>query len=158
MTWQRLLGLDGSLLFLEHVFWVISLNTLFTILFAFSPYQLGHSLLKALGLASRITYFPTLISVLLGYVILSFIVRLLHVTAKFFRLAPMYRLLGMCYLVLKVFLLVLTEIGFFPVLCGCWLDICSLPLFASTLSRRLSSFVVSPTSSLFMHWLIGMVY
>lgn len=33
LTWQRLLGLDGSLLFLEHVFWVISLNTLFTVLF-----------------------------------------------------------------------------------------------------------------------------
>lgn len=32
------------------------------------------------------------------------------------------------------------------------------PLFASTLSRRLASFMVSPTSSLFMHWLIGMVY
>ena len=29
LTWERLLGLDGSLLFLEHVFWVISLNTLF---------------------------------------------------------------------------------------------------------------------------------
>jgi E3 ubiquitin-protein ligase MARCH6 len=29
LTWDRLLGLDGSLLFLEHVFWVISLNTLF---------------------------------------------------------------------------------------------------------------------------------
>lgn len=32
------------------------------------------------------------------------------------------------------------------------------PLFASSLSRRISSFMVSPTSSLFMHWLIGMVY
>lgn len=31
LTWERLLGLDGSLLFLEHVFWVISLNTLFII-------------------------------------------------------------------------------------------------------------------------------
>ena len=29
LTWERLLGLDGSLLFLEHVFWVMSLNTLF---------------------------------------------------------------------------------------------------------------------------------
>lgn len=29
LTWERLLGLDGSLLFLEHVFWVILLNTLF---------------------------------------------------------------------------------------------------------------------------------
>ena len=29
LTWERLLGLDGSLVFLEHVFWVASLNTLF---------------------------------------------------------------------------------------------------------------------------------
>lgn len=29
LTWDRLLGLDGSLVFLEHVFWVVSLNTLF---------------------------------------------------------------------------------------------------------------------------------
>ncbi|KAM3720699.1 E3 ubiquitin-protein ligase [Dirofilaria immitis] len=158
LTWQRLLGLDGSLLFLEHVFWVISLNTLFTVLFAFLPYQLGHFFLKTIGLASRIAYFPTLTSVLLGYFILSLIVRCLHVTAKISRLAPVYRILGMCYLVLKVFLLVLTEIGFFPIICGWWLDICSLPLFASSLSRRIASFMVSPTSSLFMHWLIGMVY
>lgn len=41
----------------------------------------------------------------------------------------MYRILGMCYLVLKVFLLVLTEIGFFPIICGWWLDICSLVCF-----------------------------
>lgn len=33
LTWDRLLGLDGSLLFLEHVFWVISLNTLFILVF-----------------------------------------------------------------------------------------------------------------------------
>ncbi len=38
----------------------------------------------------------------------------------------MYRVLGMSYLVLKVFLLVLVEIGFFPIVCGWWLDICSL--------------------------------
>lgn len=29
LTWERLLGLDGSLVFLGHVFWVVSLNTLF---------------------------------------------------------------------------------------------------------------------------------
>lgn len=39
LTWQRLLGLDGSLLFLEHVFWVISLNTIFTILFGLFEYM-----------------------------------------------------------------------------------------------------------------------
>ena len=29
----QLLGLDGSLVFLEHVFWVVSLNTLFILVF-----------------------------------------------------------------------------------------------------------------------------
>lgn len=33
LTWERLLGLDGSLVFLEHVFWVVSLNTLFILVF-----------------------------------------------------------------------------------------------------------------------------
>lgn len=41
LTWERLLGLDGSLIFLEHVFWVVSLNTLFIIIFAFVPYNIG---------------------------------------------------------------------------------------------------------------------
>lgn len=55
---------------------------------AFLPYQLGHFFLKSIGLASRVAYFPTLTSVLLGYFILSLIVRCLHVTAKISRLAP----------------------------------------------------------------------
>ena len=33
LTWQRLLGLDGSFAFIEHVFWTISLNVVFNILF-----------------------------------------------------------------------------------------------------------------------------
>ena len=40
LTWERLLGLDGSLVFLEHVFWVVSLNTLFILVFAFCPYHI----------------------------------------------------------------------------------------------------------------------
>lgn len=33
MTWQRLLGFDGSFVFLENVFWVISLNFVFHVVF-----------------------------------------------------------------------------------------------------------------------------
>jgi E3 ubiquitin-protein ligase MARCH6 len=33
MTWQRLLGLDGSFAFIENVFWVISLNFGFHVIF-----------------------------------------------------------------------------------------------------------------------------
>ena len=41
LTWERLLGLDGSLQFVEHVFWVVTLNTLFILIFAYAPYHLG---------------------------------------------------------------------------------------------------------------------
>lgn len=50
LTWERLLGLDGSLVFLEHVFWVVSLNTLFILVFAFCPYHMGHFAVLSLGL------------------------------------------------------------------------------------------------------------
>jgi len=36
------------------------------------------------------------------------------------------RVLGLCYVAVKVSLLVVMEIGFFPLICGWWLDICSL--------------------------------
>ncbi len=44
LTWERLLGLDGSLVFLEHVFWVASLNTLFILVFGKSAKNYCHEL------------------------------------------------------------------------------------------------------------------
>ena len=38
-TWQRLIGLDGSLAFLEYVLWAISLSIVFTVFFG----QLNYS-------------------------------------------------------------------------------------------------------------------
>ncbi|CAJ0574367.1 unnamed protein product, partial [Mesorhabditis spiculigera] len=158
LTWQRLIGLDGSFVFIEHVFWVIALNTLFTVLFAFSPYKLGTLILSVTGLRAQISLFPSLTAILTGYVAISLMVYLIHRVCKLLGIKGMYRLLGIVYLVLKVFLLVLVEIVFFPILCGWWMDICSLSLFQATLSSRLTSFTNSPASSLFIHWMIGMVY
>ena len=73
LTWDRLLGLDGSLLFLEHVFWVISLNTLFILVFAFCPYHLGHYMIygfKMHGFIER-THFEGLITTIVGYIALA---------------------------------------------------------------------------------------
>lgn len=53
LTWARLLGLDGSMIFLEHVFWVVSLNTLFIIIFAFCPYHIGRIGAATAGLAAE---------------------------------------------------------------------------------------------------------
>ncbi|KIH67514.1 zinc finger, C3HC4 type [Ancylostoma duodenale] len=157
LTWQRLLGLDGSLVFLERVVWVISLDTLFTIMFAYAPYKLGFYILSKCGVQQSIHYFPSIAAILTGYVAVTAIIYVLHYFVGVLRLASLYRVLGICFLVLKVFLLVLIEIGFFPIICGCWMDLCSLKLFSASLSSRASSFAASPTSSVFIHWMIGMV-
>ena len=50
-----MLGLDGSFVFLEHVFWVISLNTLFILMFAYCPYHLGSGLFKSFQIGSKVS-------------------------------------------------------------------------------------------------------
>ncbi|KAA8586688.1 hypothetical protein FQN60_016380 [Etheostoma spectabile] len=67
------------------------------------------------------------------------------------------RLLGVCYIVVKVSLLVVMEIGLFPLICGWWLDICSLEMFDATLKDREQSFDAAPGTTMFFHWLVGMV-
>ncbi|KAK2554679.1 E3 ubiquitin-protein ligase MARCHF6 [Acropora cervicornis] len=58
----------------------------------------------------------------------------------------------------QVSLLMLVEIGLFPLVCGWWLDICSLSLFGVTLKDRLLSVDSAPGTAMFLHWLVGMVY
>ncbi|XP_026529203.1 E3 ubiquitin-protein ligase MARCH6 isoform X2 [Pseudonaja textilis] len=157
LTWERMLGLDGSLVFLEHVFWVVSLNTLFILVFAFCPYHIGHFSIVGLGFEEYVqaSHFEGLITTIVGYVLLA--VSLIGVAAlvKFQRSR---RLLGVCYIVVKVSLLVVVEIGVFPLICGWWLDICSLEMFDATLKDRELSFQSAPGTTMFLHWLVGMVY
>ncbi|KAM3840305.1 E3 ubiquitin-protein ligase MARCHF6 isoform 2-T2 [Vipera latastei] len=157
LTWERMLGLDGSLVFLEHVFWVVSLNTLFILVFAFCPYHIGHFSIVGLGFEEYVqaSHFEGLITTIVGYMLLA--VSLIGVAAlvKFQRSR---RLLGVCYIVVKVSLLVVVEIGVFPLICGWWLDICSLEMFDATLKDRELSFQSAPGTTMFLHWLVGMVY
>jgi E3 ubiquitin-protein ligase MARCH6 len=48
------------------------------------------------------------------------------------------KILGISYVVIKVCLLSVVEIGIFPLVCGWWLDICSLPLFDATLKVNIT--------------------
>ncbi|KAH0551221.1 hypothetical protein KQX54_000717 [Cotesia glomerata] len=140
LTWERLLGLDGSLLFLEHVFWVISLNTVFILVFAFALTPSG------------------LVTTLCGYGVIGAILVILHTIAALFGLQRSQRVLGLGYVVVKVSLLSVVEIGVLPLVCGWWLDICSLAMFDATLKDRESSFRLAPGTCMFIHWLVGMVY
>ncbi|XP_072013258.1 LOW QUALITY PROTEIN: E3 ubiquitin-protein ligase MARCHF6-like [Amphiura filiformis] len=160
LTWERMLGLDGSLVFLEHVLWVISLNALFVFLFAFCPYHIGGFGVVVFGWADhfKASRFEGLVTTMFGYYTLASCLILFHAVTSLLRLNKTRRLLGLCYIVLKVFLLVVLEIGVFPLICGWWLDICSLTMFDVTLQDRLASFHSAPGTAMFLHWLVGMVY
>ncbi|KAM5156899.1 E3 ubiquitin-protein ligase MARCHF6 isoform 2-T2 [Mantella aurantiaca] len=160
LTWERMLGLDGSLVFLEHVFWVVSLNTLFILVFAFCPYHLGHFSAVGLGFEGYVqaSHFEGLITTIVGYVLLAVTLILSHGLAAIVKFQRSRRLLGICYIVVKVSLLVVVEIGVFPLICGWWLDICSLEMFDATLRDRELSFQSAPGTTMFLHWLVGMVY
>ncbi|XP_010892361.3 E3 ubiquitin-protein ligase MARCH6 isoform X2 [Esox lucius] len=160
LTWERMLGLDGSLVFLEHVFWVVSLNTLFILVFAFCPYHIGHFTVVGLGFEDNVrsSHFEGLVTTIVGYILLAMTLILCHGLAALVRFQRSRRLLGVCYIVVKVSLLVVVEIGVFPLICGWWLDICSLEMFDASLKDRELSFESAPGTTMFLHWLVGMVY
>ena len=104
LTWERLLGLDGSLVFLEHVFWVVSLNTLFVLVFAFCPYHIGHFTIAGLKLKEQIVgaHFEGMLTTLCGYCVVGLILVAIHSVTALFRFRRAARLLGLCYVVVKV--------------------------------------------------------
>lgn len=65
-------------------------------------------------------------------------------------------LLSRCVLFVSVFVKVCTllacEIILCPLLCGWWLDICSLELQQSSLRARLALVRHAPWTSTFLHW------
>ncbi|GBP15771.1 E3 ubiquitin-protein ligase MARCH6 [Eumeta japonica] len=157
LTWARLLGLDGSMVFLEHVFWVVSLNTLFIVVFAFCPYHMGRAGAALMGLEAEGPFAGPL-TALAGYALVGAVLALLHGAAAALRLRAAKRVLGLCYVVVKVALLSVVEIGVLPLVCGWWLDLCSLSMFDATLRDREASLQAAPWTVMFIHWLIGMVY
>lgn len=160
LTWERLLGLDGSLVFLEHVFWVVSLNTLFILVFAFVPYHMGRLTVVGIGLREQAaaSHFEGLVTTLCGYCVIGVCLVVLHSAATLLGLRHPRRVFGLCYVVVKVSLLSVVEIGVLPLVCGWWLDVCSLAMFDATLRDREQSFRLAPGTSMFIHWLVGMVY
>eukprot|EP01018_Ginkgo_biloba_P024620 Gb_37944 [translate_table: standard] len=62
------------------------------------------------------------------------------------------------FTMVKVAFLLLVEIGVFPLLCGWWLDVCTISMLGTTLSQRVAFFWVSPLTSSLLHWLVGIVY
>uniref|UniRef100_A0A2K5F6J6 E3 ubiquitin-protein ligase MARCHF6 n=1 Tax=Aotus nancymaae TaxID=37293 RepID=A0A2K5F6J6_AOTNA len=155
LTWERWGIVIG-------VFIVLMLTFLlnFPPLLAFCPYHIGHFSLVGLGFEEHVqaSHFEGLITTIVGYILLAITLIICHGLATLVKFHRSRRLLGVCYIVVKVSLLVVVEIGVFPLICGWWLDICSLEMFDATLKDRELSFQSAPGTTMFLHWLVGMVY
>ncbi len=154
LTWDRMLGLDGSLVFLEHVFWVISLNGIFVFLFVYCPYNLGKALCYLFNVGQVWTNVEGFVFLVFGYFTIAFGSLLLYLCAAYLGKRQLSKIFGISYITMKVVLLMLVEIGLFPLLAGIWIDICTLALFDVPWSSRAEGFSNSPITSIFMHWMV----
>ncbi|XP_039068597.1 probable E3 ubiquitin ligase SUD1 isoform X2 [Hibiscus syriacus] len=59
---------------------------------------------------------------------------------------------------IKVAFLLVIELGVFPLMCGWWLDVCTIRMFGKSMSQRVQFFTVSPLASSLIHWVVGIVY
>ncbi|XP_024979580.1 probable E3 ubiquitin ligase SUD1 [Cynara cardunculus var. scolymus] len=59
---------------------------------------------------------------------------------------------------IKVAFLLVVELGVFPLMCGWWLDICTIRMFGKSIVQRVEFFSVSPLASSLIHWAVGIVY
>ena len=80
------------------------MNTLFVLVFAFAPYHLGHFVVAGLKLGSytAASHFEGLVTTLVGYCVIGLVLVVLHAAASLFNLRKSCRILGLCYVVVKV--------------------------------------------------------
>ncbi|KAG6710193.1 hypothetical protein I3842_06G172300 [Carya illinoinensis] len=69
-------------------------------------------------------------------------------------LAAMRHLMTM----IKVAFLLVIELGVFPLMCGWWLDVCTIRMFGKSMSQRVQFLSASPLASSLVHWVVGIVY
>jgi E3 ubiquitin-protein ligase MARCH6 len=142
---------------------------------------MGHYIIYGFKFQEHIekTNFEGLITTIIGYMIFALILIAFFIVmsiSSFYRYFPFFvvfklfisnhsfistrarKIIGLCYIIIKVGLLVVIELCIFPLICGIWLDVCSLKIFNSTITERISNFQMASGTSVFIHWLIGMVY
>ena len=130
ISFERIFGLDGSLMFLEHIVWIVSLNVVFVFVFAFCPYQIGLFCLSKLDLTlfefeeDGDRKLEKVLVTFIGYLIIGLLLVVLHYAL--FKFNRVRRLFGISYLIVKVGVVTVLEIGIFPIICGWLLGIFSL--------------------------------
>lgn len=91
-------------MFIEHVFWVVSMNALFILLFAFLPYQMGNLAINTMSLQDKVaaSHFEGLVTTLCGYCLIGMVLLIMHTFATIVGFRRSKRIIGLSYIVVKV--------------------------------------------------------
>lgn len=121
---------------------------------------MGHYMIYGFKMESLVekSNFEGFLTSVIGYFMFATGLILLYGILAITSLNRTRRVIGLCYITIKVGLLIVMEIAIFPLICGIWLDLCSLKLFNATINDRLHNYHLTPGTGVFIHWLIGMVY
>eukprot|EP01135_Chromosphaera_perkinsii_P000922 Nk52_evm20s153 gene=Nk52_evmTU20s153 len=165
-TFAELVGLRGPIRSLfDNMFWLLLLNTVIFTLFVTCPYLLGSVFvsLSPLGEAKD-TKLLRLVTTLIGYgcwaVIgaISLFVSSLVTTSRNRTMGHVRSILNFFFTFFKVAFLMSLELLVFPLLCGWWLDICTLESHDASVQGRRAFYNEAPVTSSFLHWLVGILY
>lgn len=58
----------------------------------------------------------------------------------------------------KVAFILAIKFGFFPLICGCWLEDCTIRMFGKASAQRVAFFLRHPVESSVHHWIVGFLY
>uniref|UniRef100_A0A8C5R3Y0 E3 ubiquitin-protein ligase MARCHF6 n=1 Tax=Leptobrachium leishanense TaxID=445787 RepID=A0A8C5R3Y0_9ANUR len=140
LTWERVSDLPITSMYvtLYHAFDFPHSPCCFLFNAAFCPYHLGHFSVVGLGFEEyvRASHFEGLITTIVGYVLLAVTLIVLIAIMRLIHFHESYILLGLFVIYL-----------FF-----------SQEMFDATLKDRELSFQSAPGTTMFLHWLVGMVY
>ncbi|KAJ1680230.1 hypothetical protein EV182_000427 [Spiromyces aspiralis] len=101
------------------------------------------------------TFSSRFIAIVVGHVVLT-LFAIAYARLGRGRNLPGQRSVSMALAMTKVFMFMVIELVAFPIMCGCAIDLATIPLFpGATLSARWEYTCRNPLTSTFLHWFIG---
>ena len=165
ITWQGVIGVDGSFQFFEHVFYALIINGVALYVFWVTPMVIGKFVFEVFSsnVPRIMNPIKTGVFIMLGYTFIAICLgaigklrRILYVRKRMKFLYIISRFSNNVYLWMKVALLMFNELMVYPTIIGVWINICTIDMVGNNLEFRIKTFEKNPLSTLFFHWFAGM--
>lgn len=171
ITWQGVIGVDGSFQFFEHVFYALIINGVALYVFWVTPMVIGKIVFGVIGevifgvskVPRILNPIKTAVFIMIGYTsiaaflgVIGKLRKVLYIRKRMKFVYVISRFSNNVYLWMKVALLMFNELMVYPTIIGVWINICTIDMVGNTGEYRINTFEKNPLSILFAHWFAGM--